>query len=217
MQTDSEKLELEFDKFFLSIEYQRLAEIIGPSPTYDNADYINLAKKTLIELKILEKDFFKDGGIIHSLQTIVAVPKNISDDGEGFYEVNFPTENREGKVDTLEEPLRRILKKANKQLKETKNNLLGGNGHGFVMLALNMPSTIDPSFIRALVHRILTKEFTSISGVILCTPKVGMIVDGKFLPVCLHTHDSGIPESVYEEMISIVNGWADFIDNGGHA
>ncbi|WP_154645108.1 hypothetical protein, partial [Leptospira interrogans] len=63
-----EELELEFDKFFLNLGLKRVSEILGDSPKIKNADYISLEKRIIIELKILDADFFKEGGIICNSQ-----------------------------------------------------------------------------------------------------------------------------------------------------
>jgi hypothetical protein len=93
--------------------------IVGDSPTFNNADYINKRDRIVAELKIIDKDFFGRSGVIDRLQTIVTVPKNTDKQGYGQYEFTLLGINREGRHDTIEEPLRRVLKKANKQLRET--------------------------------------------------------------------------------------------------
>ncbi len=216
METRAEKLELEFDLFFESLQYQRVSKIVGSSPQFDNADYINFEKSITVELKIIDKDFFAEGGVIDKFQMLFAVPENIDSEGQGFYQIKLPDRNREGKRDTIEEPLRRILKKANKQLRETKEKLLNNQGFGFAMLAINLQTTINPQVIQGLTIKLLEKEFSSISGVIFCTPKFGLIIDGYFQPVCLHCNDHDLPKHIQEEVFYISKKWCDFIDNGGH-
>ena len=134
-----------------------------------------------------------------------------------MYEFKVPKMDRNGKIDTMEEPLRRIIKKANKQLKETNNNLLNGNGVGFLILAINMESSIDPSIIQRMTIKILKKEFKSVNGVIFCTPKVGLVLEnGFFQPLCLHCQDANLPKQAEKELMFLVDSWCDFIDNGGH-
>ena len=79
---DAEKLELQFDTFFASEGFRRLNEIIGPSPGFQNADYIQLQRRTVVELKILGKDFFINGGIIYRFAGFVPQPVRI--DHRGF-------------------------------------------------------------------------------------------------------------------------------------
>ncbi len=218
MKDEAIKIENEFDILFKSINYERVDNYVGKSPNFSNADYISLEKKVVIELKVLDKDFFEEGGIVDCIQGIIPVPKDIEEDGQGFYEIKIPKRDRNGKVDTLEEPLRRIIKKANKQLKETNQRLLDGKGKGFMVLAINMKTTINPEIIRAITIKILRKEFLSINAVVFCTPKVGLILNnGFFQPIILHCQDSNLSEEFAKELIFIVNSWAYFINNGGHS
>lgn len=214
----TEQLESEFDAFAYTVGFKRVSDFVGNSPDFANADYINDEEKIIIELKIIDKNFFEVGGIIDRLQTIVTIPKNIDLNGFGQYEFILPNINREGRYDTMEEPLRRILKKANRQIKETKDRLLDGNGVGFVLIALNMERIIDPEVIRSLAGEILSREFSAINGFIICTPGYGL-----YNPVTRMAHSLCLPTTPYEgpeEIRSMCNkigqAWIEFSNNGGH-
>lgn len=214
----AETLEKEFDIFFGEIGFKRISDIVGASPDFSNADYINENQKIIVELKTIDKDFFENGGIIDSLNTFVMKPTNIDENGFGQYTFTFPDINREGKNDTLEEPLRRILKKANKQIRETKERLLKNEGIGFVMIALNMPSTINPEYISDIVSKILNEEFSSISGYIICTPTYfgHSSETGLFHPVCIPNVKLNSANFIQHNCYYIAEMWCKFVDNNGH-
>lgn len=216
--TDSsvEQIESELDILFRHLGYQRVTETVGDSPDFDNADYVNYDKKIAIELKVVDKDYFETGGIIHKMRMVVAKPENVDEEGLGFYTISFPETNREGKVDSIEEPLRRTLKKANRQLRETIRELLDGSGNGLVLLALNMKTAISPLIVRNLVHDLLSAEFRSISGVMICNPKVLVEIEGTPSYLFVHTSDGNAPELVLEEIERIGDKWCEFSSNGGH-
>jgi hypothetical protein len=217
MKTPTE-LENEFNVLFEGLGYSRVSEIVGHSPTFANADYVNADKGIVVELKIIDKDFFENGGIIESLNTFVTVPKNIDEEGFRQYTFSLPNKNREGKVDTMEEPLRRVLKKANKQLRETKTELLKGEGIGFIVIALNMKTLIDPEKIRELVANLVSREFSSIAGFIICTPTWGKLdrETGRLQSMCLPTTEYGCSEDIRLSCNEIGQEWCKFINNGGH-
>ena len=162
------EVEREFDAFFDSLGFRRVSEIVGDSPDFPNADYINETDKIVVELKVLDKDYFVDGGFIDRFRGFVPAPVNVNADGTGQYKVTLPPKNREGKYDTFEEPLRRVLKKANKQIKETKKHLLSENDRGFVVLVMNGFVSLDPPTVAEMISALLNDEFRSISGYILC-------------------------------------------------
>ena len=171
-------LEKAFDGYFEGSEFRRVSELVGYSPHFENADYINTKLNVIVELKIIDKDFFKDGGIIDRLHGIVPVRtqpfSDIVPGAPGLYYLKFPPKNREGNHDQFEEPIRRSLKKANRQIKATKNALLSDkDAFGIVIIALNMPTLIDLPSMYELVA-ILAQEFSSITGFLVCVPKLAL-------------------------------------------
>ncbi len=68
--------------------------------------------------------------------------------------------------------MKRVLKKANKQLKETNNRLLNNEGIGFVMIVLNNQTSIDPTLVRDLITNILGRENSAIDGFILISAPI---------------------------------------------
>jgi hypothetical protein len=162
-----DEVEREFDGFFRSIGFKRVSEVVGDSPDFENADYFDAERKMVVELKVLEKDYFKDGGIIDRFCALVPAPVSVNQDGTGIYTISMPSENREGRSDTFEEPIRRILKKANRQLKQTNARLLESEGLGFIVLVMNGFVSLDPPTVARMVSHLLDEGFSAISGYIL--------------------------------------------------
>jgi len=202
-------LELEFDTFFGSIGFRRVSEFVGESPAFKNADYICQAKKIVVELKILDKDFFKDGGVIDRFHSIIPIPKQIDERGFGIYSIKIPNFNREGKIDSIEEPLRRIIKKANRQIKETNRNLLSNDGKGILVLALSGFLSLSLDILVAMISELLTHEFSSISGFIVCTPTLNS-------PSCISASNEIIGSQIHVIRREISEAWCNFFDQGGH-
>jgi len=217
MISESER-EIEFDAFFAGIFFERISGIVGPSPDFYNADYINKADRIVVELKILEKDFFIEGGVIDRFHGFVPAPVHVNPGGRGQSTFRLPEINREGKNDTFEEPMRRILKKANRQIKETKKKLLGNSGIGFLMLAANAFRSLRPDWLSRMIGELLSEEFSSIDGYILCTPGWGLVPEGadQKSPICMPNVPYGCPATVKEKCFSIGEAWCRFSDFGGH-
>ena len=168
---EPKQTEQELDKFFKQIGYTRVSEDVGNSPLFKNADYVNKHNRTIVELKVLAKEHFQEGEIISSLRAIIVQPQLIDEQGYGQYSFKIPEPNRKGKLDSFEEPLRNILKKANKQLRDTKNFYFGDDSaSGYVVLAQTGLTSLSPEVTASLVVQILDNEFSSINGVIICTP-----------------------------------------------
>jgi hypothetical protein len=211
-------VENEFDRFMLELGYTRVSEDVGNSPNFKNADYVNKMDKSIIELKVLQKEFFENGGVIDSLNAIIINPINIDEKGLGQYEFTLPDINREGKHDNFEEPLRRVLKKANKQLKETKKYYFGDDtSFGFVILAQVGFSKLGADITAMLVQKIVSQEFTSIDGTIICTP-YHLSQNPTTLqvnPICISiTNELDIIKK--RKCMDVADKWVQFWERGGH-
>jgi len=217
--TDLEQVEKQFDRFAQQISFSRVSDDVGSSPRFSNADYVDKRRRIVIELKILDTEYFPRGGIIESMNSIIVQPTNINEDGTGQYEFLLPKLNREGKHDSFEEPLRRVLKKANKQIRETKEYYkYSSENLGFLIIAQLGLQSLSPEVTVNLAHRLLIKEFSSIDGVLVCTPN-GSLVD----PTTIRSNPEAVnigrsdKLNAYEIINRIGEQWLDFYLKGGHS
>lgn len=217
--TDLVKTEKQFDRFIQQVGFTRVSNDVGSSPVFNNADYVDKSRRIVIELKMLDTEYFPRGGIIDSLQAIIIQPINVNEDGTGQYEFTLPELNREGKHDNFEEPLRRVLKKANKQIRETKEYYkFNSDDLGFLIIALLGLHSLSPEVIAKLAHKLLLTEFSSIDGVLVCTPN-GSLVD----PTTMRKNPEGVSigrlvkSNANETINSIGEKWAEYYSLGGHS
>ncbi len=216
-----EKTEKEFDVFFRQIGYSRVSDDISGSPNFKNADYVNKLDRIIVELKVLEKEHFEHGGVIDCLNATIHQPKAIDEGGYGQYTFSIPKVNRKGKHDSFEEPLRKTLKKANRQLRETKA-FYGSDENalftGYVMLAQTGLMSLSPEVTAAVVKKILSFEFSSIDGVIVCTPHGNLLnpLSATFNPICMSvTKNSKV--HLQNQCMYIADAWCDFFGTQGHS
>jgi len=210
-----EKLEQEFEFFFTSIGFERVSHYLGKSPSFKNADFIKVQDQIIVELKILDKDFFREGGIIDRFHSFLPIPKNVDENGFGLYEFKFPPVNRKGRHDTFEEPLRKNLKNANKQIKETKNAFFSGKGYGFVVFVLNQFQSLDPQIIVEMLCELMNEEFSSTNGFILCSPSWKPATFERN-PICVSVSRTSSSEEARKHIYDIGKAWGVFVDAGGH-
>jgi hypothetical protein len=213
-----EQIEADFTRFFKSIGYSRVSDLVGPSPSFKNADYLNSQDRIVVELKIIDKDYFSEGGIIDRFCGLIPKPVNIDERGLGLYTVAWPSLNREGRCDTFEEPMRRILKDANRQLRDTRNHIFQGQGWGFVFIALNGFTSLHPDLVVRMLNELLEREFSSITGYALCTPIWGFVAPHE-KPVERYCHGSvmyGTPETIQTLWYAVVRQWCSFATASGY-
>ena len=199
------EIEQEIDVFFRSINFERVSEYVGKSPEFANADYVDQSRKIIVELKVLDKDYFVDGGFINILHSFVPKPVEVNKEGIGLYTIKMP----QGKRDTFEEPLRRLIKKANRQIRETKNYLFCGDGLGFIMIALSEFKSLHLDALTEMICNILCEGFSSISGVIICTPTW---INPSCISATIHNN-----AEIHSIRFEIAEAWSRFVDTGGHS
>lgn len=211
-------VENEYDTFTSELGFTRVSEDVGSSPSFQNADYVNKTQEIIVELKILQKEFFENGGVINSLNAIVIKPLDINTKGPGQYKFTLPNLNREGKHDDFEEPLRRILKKANRQLKETKKYYFDDKSSlGILLLSQVGFSQLEPDVTALVVQKIINQEFSSIDGVIICTPysRSKNSITLRTDPICVSVTNEIDPWKK-KKCLEIADKWVEFFEKGGH-
>jgi hypothetical protein len=66
------EVEKAFDVVVGEIGGGRVSDRVGPSPPFDNADYVFDRCKVIVELKCLEEDKIKDAGMIEKASALYA-------------------------------------------------------------------------------------------------------------------------------------------------
>ncbi len=146
--------------------YFRLETVLSLIKGKKNADYISSNKMFVIELKVLEKNYFPNGGLIERFRAIIPASREIYLKG-GITHFSVPPVNREGQLDNFEEPIRRILKKGNRQIRETKV-VVNKEAYGIMLFVLTTDA-IHPDLYVDMIYSLLCQEFNSIDGFILVT------------------------------------------------
>lgn len=220
MSSEATIIEKQFDLFFKSINYNRIdEELDSKSPNFNNCDYISRSKNILIELKIIEKDYFSNGGIMPQLNAFVTKPMDIDENGVGFYNIEINRNSKGEAIGNIDEPLKRLLKKSNRQLKETKAYLkLENNSKGVLIIALNFQITVNPLFIRDTCFKYLEKDFSSIHSIIVLTPKYGLNIGTEYIACTAvgFEEEASNDQLFLENVKEISDLWLEFEYKGGH-
>lgn len=202
----------------LSNGFTRVSIDVGLSPKFSNADYINKGPRIIVELKVLAKEFFADGGMIDSLNAMIIQPESIDENGLGQYKFSLPDRNRKGRHDNFDEPVRRILKKANEQIRETKQHYhFEKQCLGFVILAQSGSISLGADVTEAVVRKLLDHEFRSTDGAIVCVPggRSKNPTTLKVNPQCVSlTREDDIVKKAF--CMELADKWIEFWEAGGH-
>lgn len=212
-----EVTEREFDRFFELLNYRRVQEDVGESPSFQNADFVHKEDRTIIELKVLFKEHFGDGGVIAPLNALILQPVSINAQGAGQYTFSVPDPTRVSTRDCFVEAIRRTLKKANKQLRDTRSFYFGdSSANGYVFLAQTGLESLSPEVVALVARNIVWREFSEINGVVVCTPhfRTRDPITLRHNPECVSvTNEKNLPRK--RQCIRLADAWIEHFDKGG--
>ena len=156
-------LENAFNVFVKEFGGKVVHELVGSSPTFNNADYLFEKYKVIAELKCMEEDKLRDDKFIEKAssiyleahqkggtQVVLFGTRRISSDA-------FTPEYQESMLKIYEQPIRNLIKKANKQIRDTKNHL-GKDAYDGVLLLINSGNlALDPAHVVQLLDRMFSR------------------------------------------------------------
>lgn len=169
------------DRFVKSIGGIKISDELPSPPPFENADYLFRESEVIIELKEITTEFGESDRVRDNF--IYLHEKHYDNDpkwrpalfgGDGYSKA-FVTDF----IRLFREPLGRILKKANSQIKSTKTNLPFEHGLGVVMIVNDGFNSLEPYFVRALLSNILLNSNSSIQCCIYMTVNTYVEVPGS--------------------------------------
>lgn len=163
----------------------QVKDIVGGSPGFDNADFLFKTDNVIAELKCLDEDLINDPQFIQKATAIHL--DDLQRSGElasvTFGDALVTTQGRTPEFikairGLYYEPLRRSIKKANKQIKVTAEKLGIENAMGLLVVANNNHSALDPWHALELLKEAFRREtFSGINSVLYLSAGQSIEVD----------------------------------------
>jgi len=164
-------VEAAFDLFVNAAGGQRVSSLLTGSPSFENADYAFPTVDVIGELKEIETDFAEDARFRSKHEELlhrsvsegrISVPIILgADRASGDFVEDF--------VRLFRPALSRIVKKANSQIRSTKQHLGWSGATGVLFLVNDGFVSLEPHFVQALVSDILTSAYSSVSCFVYMT------------------------------------------------
>jgi hypothetical protein len=195
-----------------------VVEDILPQPrNFENADFLFSEASVVAELKEIETEFSRSSAFRSGYSTLMQ--RVVSEDsswrpslfgGDGSYPRWFMPEF----VRLFRPPLSRILKKANRQLRETKAYFKVQSATGVLLLVNDGFRSIAPNLIRAQTSELLLHSFTSIDCCVLLTVNRYVEVVGSDQPKILWvpTYSDRAPNELVEFIDELGRRWCDYFE-----
>jgi hypothetical protein len=152
--------------------------LAGKGKRPDNADYFLFNRGVVAELKCLEKNYLNNKEIGRKLTDIInrwstlglLRPEHIKNGS--FQTDDLPIKCRSEIFKVFSFPVQTAVKKANKQIKETKRYFGIPNAKGLLILANDGNYSINPKLMMQILGNLLKSSYTGIDSVIFFTPNL---------------------------------------------
>jgi hypothetical protein len=156
------------DQTVLAVGGCCVRDLIGHNPSFDNADYLFQRDSIIAELKSLEKDFLGDPTVHEKMHVLynrwVDDGKNVPlIYGEGILRTDeIPVECARELLSIFKDRLESgVLRKANRQIRETKEKLNYPDALGLLLLSNEGNFAFDPPMMAHILYHALGAKFSS--------------------------------------------------------
>lgn len=160
-------IEPAFDECVREAGGLRLEEIVGKSPNFNNADYIFENHSVIAELKCLEENKGKDEKLrndVHELYNRYLREGRTNLLIYGEIEVNLADISDEFAREVMEMytiPIQRVVKKANRQIRQTKSHLDLKDYSGVLLLVNDGHEILSPGQLQWILQNTLYRNLSS--------------------------------------------------------
>lgn len=158
-----------------------LSDKFGTSVSFANADFWFDKPKVIIELKEIQTEFLDSNK--DKIQDLINthIKRNdlsLSDVFEGRFSNDFWNDY----IRLVRPAISRILKKANKQIKETKVYLECPEARGLIVLVNDGFTAFSVKTVYGLICNILANSYSSIDGFVLLTVNSYVAIENSHIP-----------------------------------
>ncbi len=189
-----------------------------PEPrTFANADFLFRAHDVVAELKEIETEFSASPAFERGFKALM--DRLLLEDPDwkpGGYggTGRFPRWFWEEYLRIYRPPISRILKKANKQIRETKEHLGLGTSRGVLVLVNDSFITLEPNFVHLVAADLLCTSYSSIDCFIYTTMNRYVEVQGSDLAHLLWTptYSERAEDNLVDFVDQLGAKWFDFLE-----
>ncbi|MEC5505798.1 hypothetical protein P9911_008095 [Klebsiella oxytoca] len=194
-----------------------ISDILPGNPSFENADYSFKDNNIIGELKEVETEFLDQVGTQKKFDEMMSKLVHECPDwrpsllgGDGHYPDWFKMEF----IRLARPGITRILKKANKQIKETKKYFGKPNAHGVLFFVNDGFTGISPYLVQALACNALTHSYSSIDCFVYMTLNRYVEIDGSNEPKLIWSpnYSDKADDSLVDFIDDLGRNWFDFLE-----
>lgn len=214
---DPIEVEKTWREFVRSLGGQVIEDIIPEPREFENADFLFPAIPSVLELKEIVTAFDRSQAFHKGFGALM---KRVMDEDPNWRPLLFGGTGKHPEwfnselVRLFRPPLTRILKKANRQIRDTKAHLKISSSTGTLLLVNDGFTVIEPHFIRALVGDILLNSYSSIDCFVYMTVNRYVEVTCSDVPrlLWMPSYSDKAPDTLVKFVDDLGRRWYDFLE-----
>jgi hypothetical protein len=206
-----------FQQFVRQTGGEVVADLVSKSPSFKNADFLYRSDGIVLELKEVETEFTKAESFENGFRKLIERLFEENPDwkpiwfgGSGVYPPWFTTEY----IRLSRPPISRILKKANKQIRETKDYFGIEKPSGILLFVNDGFTGIDPYLVQAMASDLLIDDYSSIDCFLYLTVNRYVAIRDSDVPrlVWWPTYSDRAHDSLVDFVDELGRKWFQFLD-----
>lgn len=207
---------------FVKSQEGTVVEDILPNPrTFENADFLFRQQGVVAELKEIMTDFGSSQNFQKNYNDLMNLVVSENPDWKPILlggEERYPDWFGERFIRLFRPPISRILKKANRQIRETKAHFGINECTGIILFVNDGFTSLGPQPIRSLAAQLLIDSYSSIDCFIYLTVNRYIVVPNSDVPRLLWapTYSDRAPDWLVEFVDNLGSAWFEFLDEKIH-
>ncbi len=204
-------------EFVRSVGGEAVEELLPEPRTFENADFLFRALPMVAELKEVETEFGRSSAVREGFQT--SIRRVMEEDpnwrplllgGSGEYPKWFPREF----LRLFRPAVSRVLKKANRQIRETKAHFGISEPTGMLVFVNDGFTELEPHFVRAVACDLLVNSYSSVDCFLYVTVNRYVEVAGSDVPrlLWMPSYSERTNDSLVQFVDDLGRKWYDFLE-----
>lgn len=214
---DQISVEESWRQFVRSVGGEVVEDLLPEPRTFENADFLFRAFPMVVELKEVETEFGRSSAVSDGFRALIGRlmeeepswrPNLLG--GSGDYPQWFSNEF----IRLFRPPISRILKKANRQIRETKAHFEITASTGMLVFVNDGFTQLEPHFVRALACDLLVNSYSSIDCFLYMTVNRYVEVAGTNVPrlLWMPSYSERAPDSLVQFVDDLGRKWHEYLE-----
>lgn len=211
-------VEATWDEFVSISGGKRISDDLPKSPDFDNADYLFEQDAVVLELKEIETEFLRSKSARRGFEDLLTRltaedpswrPLLLGGDGQ------YPAWFHQGFVRLARPAILRVLKKANRQIRETKEKFRINSPNGVLIFVNDGFTGLAPDLVHALACDALVHSYSSIDCFLYVTVNRYVEVTQSNEPKIIWnpSYSDRAPNELVTFIDALGRRWFDFLEN----